>query len=182
MDDKIVMFDSIEAASIKTVTGWVSRDGRFYGDDERAARYGGCTHVVCKYCGGPAVRAWLACDACLAKKNQERFEAMPRVEWDGKAMLYSRARDEFYQDPGDAEDALAEGESLIDLELVICKPTPVSPIDEDGYFADMPDGYEELPDELLAAIKEFNDAVADMNPLSWHPGETALAVVVKDES
>ena len=31
----IIMEDSPEAASIKTVTGWVSRTGRFWGNDER---------------------------------------------------------------------------------------------------------------------------------------------------
>jgi hypothetical protein len=32
--EKIVMMDSDEAASIKTVTGWVARDGLFWGNDE----------------------------------------------------------------------------------------------------------------------------------------------------
>ena len=40
----IIMEDSPEAASIKTVTGWVSRTGRFCGDDERMARFDGSTH------------------------------------------------------------------------------------------------------------------------------------------
>jgi hypothetical protein len=32
--EKIVMMDSDEAASIQTVTGWVDRQGRFWGGDE----------------------------------------------------------------------------------------------------------------------------------------------------
>lgn len=32
MADEIVPFDSPEAASIQTVTGWVSRNGKFYVD------------------------------------------------------------------------------------------------------------------------------------------------------
>ncbi|MDE9687494.1 hypothetical protein R4T22_18735 [Citrobacter portucalensis] len=36
--EKIVMMDSDEAASIQTVTGWVDRQGRFWGGDEHQAR------------------------------------------------------------------------------------------------------------------------------------------------
>ena len=39
--EKIVTYDSAEAASIQTVTGWVSRSGRFWGNDEHMARYDG---------------------------------------------------------------------------------------------------------------------------------------------
>ena len=35
--EKIVPYDSSEAASIQTVTGWVSRSGRFWGNDEHMA-------------------------------------------------------------------------------------------------------------------------------------------------
>lgn len=37
--EKIIPYDSAEAASIQNVTGWVSRSGRFWGNDEQMARY-----------------------------------------------------------------------------------------------------------------------------------------------
>ncbi len=37
-DDPIILPDSPLAARHRTVTGWVSRDGRFFGDDEQTAR------------------------------------------------------------------------------------------------------------------------------------------------
>ena len=43
-EKQIIMEDSPEAASIQTVTGWVSRTGRFWGNDERMARFDGSTH------------------------------------------------------------------------------------------------------------------------------------------
>ncbi|MEB2744543.1 hypothetical protein [Citrobacter portucalensis] len=46
--EKIVMMDSDEAASIQTVTGWVDRQGRFWGKDENQARWCGATHRKCK--------------------------------------------------------------------------------------------------------------------------------------
>ena len=45
---KIVMMDSDKAASIQTVTGWVDRQGRFWGKDEHQARWCGATHRKCK--------------------------------------------------------------------------------------------------------------------------------------
>jgi hypothetical protein len=47
-NEKIVMMDSDEAASIQTVTGWVDRHGRFWGKDEHQARWCGATHRKCK--------------------------------------------------------------------------------------------------------------------------------------
>ena len=116
MTDKIVMRDSPEAAEYRTgLSGWVSRRGLFYGDrpdSEDMARYDGCTHVACKYCSAPAQKSYAACQECRDKKDLERFEALPRADWDGKAMLYSEARDKYYAGPDDAEDELEEGETL----------------------------------------------------------------------
>ena len=41
---QIILPESPEAASVQTVTGWVSRTGRYWGNDERMARYDGSTH------------------------------------------------------------------------------------------------------------------------------------------
>ena len=42
-ETKIVLLEDAEAATLKTVTGWVSRDGLFFGSDERTARWSGAT-------------------------------------------------------------------------------------------------------------------------------------------
>ncbi|KGB00537.1 hypothetical protein DR73_495 [Enterobacteriaceae bacterium ATCC 29904] len=39
--EKVVMMDSPEAASIQTLTGWVDRQGRYWGKDEHQARWCG---------------------------------------------------------------------------------------------------------------------------------------------
>ena len=81
-DMNMIFEYSDEAASIQTVTGWVSRRGHFYGADERAARYDGATHRICKVCDQPyEISAY--CKPCNDKKNQDAFHAMPKKEWDG---------------------------------------------------------------------------------------------------
>ena len=47
-DKKRILYDSPEAASVQTVTGWVSSRGMFCGNDEHMARHHGSTHRVCE--------------------------------------------------------------------------------------------------------------------------------------
>lgn len=176
---EIVMRDSPEAASMRTVTGWVSRHGRFCGDDERMARYDGCTHVPCSKCGAPTEKSRTTCSDCRAQKENDAYEAMPRKEWDGVSMLYSQKNDRYYQDLSAAEDDLDEGETLANLQLVICEPNYGQRIDAD-YFCDETDEDGELPDSLYEAMDVFNSAIREAGVLSWSPGKFALDVVAHD--
>lgn len=69
--EKVVMSDSTEAAQLVTITGWVSRTGIFYGNDERIARYAGCTHRPCETedCGKPTEKTYIYCDDCRHKRD-----------------------------------------------------------------------------------------------------------------
>ena len=103
----------------------------------------------------------------------DRYQAMPRAEWDGKAMLYSEATDRYYYDPEYAEADLDDGQTLADLRLVICRPNYVRRLDPDDYADELADDDGDLPNVLLEAIDAFNVAVAG-TVLSWSPGNTAL--------
>src|SRR5574337_649774 len=124
MSDQIVMRDSDEAAQPVTIQAWKARDGHIY-FDESTARYAGSTHCLCNTCGAPTPKTYLKCDACREKADLAKYEAMPRAEWDGEAMLYSEARDQYYSTPDDAADELEEDQTLADLRLVICEPNYV---------------------------------------------------------
>lgn len=73
MDNKVIMRDSPEAASLQTVSGWVSRHGRFFGSDESIARYDGCTHVACSRCGAATEKRWTACTECRSQNSNPRW-------------------------------------------------------------------------------------------------------------
>lgn len=172
------MFDSPEAAHKTTVEGWVSRNGFFFGDDERTARYEGCTHRTCEDCGAAIRKGSLVCGDCAEKRDAKRYAAMPRKPWDLKAMVYSDTLDKYYPDPEQAEDNLEEGQTLEDLRLIICEPNYARRI-EDDYFCDEAAEDGELPDELQEAIEAFNAAVIKAPPLSWSPGKYALEGAVR---
>lgn len=178
MSEQIVMRDSPEAAQYRTdLKGWVSRDGFYFGDGstgEQTARYAGCTHVPCKRCGTPTPKLYTQCQGCRDLSYIAKYEAMPRAEWDGKALLYSEARDQYYSTPDDAAEDLEEGQTLADLRLVICTPNYVRQLEPDYCYDDLPeDG--DVPDEVAEAMEAFNEAVAGI-VLSWSPGKTALAL------
>lgn len=175
MTEQIIFSDSPEAASLRTVTGWVSRNGIYYGNDEQMARYDGCTHRACNTCGAPTEKPWKECSECRHKMKVEAFKAMPRAPWDGVCMVYSDARDEYYNSPADAAEDLEEGQALEDLRLILCEPVRGRHIDEDHFSDQLPED-SELPDELVRAIVAFNKAVDAAPMLSWAPGKVALDV------
>jgi hypothetical protein len=169
IDEKIVMRDSDEAAQLKTVTGWVSRNGQFYGDDERTARWAGCTHEVCDGCGKVIQRGW--CKGCREKKDVEKWLAAERAEYDGVAMLYSDSSDKYFSDEVEAEEyAEDNGISMDDLRLYICNPVYGRPIDS-GHFCDELPEDGEVPDSIGFAMDALNKAIKDAGPLSWYPGK-----------
>lgn len=179
--DKIILPDSPEAATYETgIQGWVSRDRKFYGDGKTAeeiARWAGCTHVPCGQCGTPTPKGRTRCDTCRRQAEIERYEAMPRAEWDGKAMLFSDANNQYYADLEEAEDSLGDGDTLADLRLVICQPVGVRRLDISDVLDGLGPDDAEIPMDVAAAIEEavdtYNAAVAGF-VLSWEPGKTAL--------
>ncbi|OQA34014.1 MAG: hypothetical protein BWY57_00811 [Betaproteobacteria bacterium ADurb.Bin341] len=176
-ENKVIHYDSSEAASIKTVTGWVSSCGRFWGDDEHMARYDGCTHVSCKKCGTSIpVRGVAICDACRAVIDAEKWAAMPLAEWNGTDPLYSEVIDQYTSDVGQINDYCAEnGISIEDLRLVICTPNFANEIDANEHFCDDLPEDSEVPADLEAAVNALNAVIRSMREsavaLSWSPGK-----------
>lgn len=178
--DEIILIDDDRAAHYGTdISGWVSRDGIFYGDGpsgEQVARYSGCTHIPCSQCGTATPKGYTRCDACRERAEIERYEAMPEEDWDGRAMLYSQLTDRFYDGIDEAEydaDEMEGQPSLSDMRLVICRPVYAHPLETDYFAVDMMDEAASLPAQIEEAMDAFNAAIAGVI-LSWEPGRTRL--------
>jgi len=177
MDNEIIMFNSDAAAQYRTgLSGWVSRDGIFYGNDERAARYSGCTHVACSDCGKPTTKGWLVCDSCKEIREKAKYQSMPKEVWDEKGMLYSQSADKYFSDWGEVEEYCEEEDIKIgNLMLIICKPNYLPLLDLDyGYDELAEDG--ELPDAIIKAINDFNAVVKATGAVSWLPSNKAAII------
>ncbi|OCA55176.1 hypothetical protein [Photorhabdus namnaonensis] len=181
MSEKIIMYDSEEAASIKIVTGWVASDGSFWGDDEDMARYSGSTHRKCKNNPEhPIVRRNDYCSICREEKNNEEFNAMERKEWDRETPIAIFNTDQYFWDEYDLLEYCNENNiSPKELRLVICEPNYPAEIDGEDYFCDdlPPDG--ELPSELQGAFEILNIAIRNCGPLSWSQGN--ISAIIGDE-
>lgn len=177
MADKIVMYDSPEAASIQTVTGWVSRTGLFCGKDEHMARYHGATHRQCDNPNHPPYELRGYCLACSDERSAARFGAMPKVEWDGKTPLALHDTDCYFFDEEELRDYLLDNDiALEDARLVICKPNMASEIEPDEHYSDDLPEDGEVGAELRAAFDALNEAIRREKPMSWSPGKTAAVL------
>ena len=183
MSDEIVMYDSPEAAQKKTVTGWVSRHGRFWGDDQHGARWDGCTHLTCK-CGNDMSKSWTACEACREKSSHERFAALPRVEWDGKTPLNIYGTDTYFFDGDDLRDHCEEFDvHPWEMEIVLCEPVEPYTLYADEFLEDcLPEDMDDiLPDSVHEAAKAFNEAVKEAGPFCWRPIDKVVSFSVDKE-
>ena len=173
----IILYDSQEAAErVNGISGWIDRHGRFFGENEHAARYSGCTHIKCKECAEPTpVRGYAICDSCRTKKDVERYYAMPRVKWDGETPVYSDACDVYFSDEDELRDYLQEHDCTIDsLRLILCKENKYPEIEDDYFSEVLPDDIDDLPEELQTALDELNKVIRWLPAASWSPGKYAV--------
>lgn len=180
--DKVVLYDSPEAASFVTVTGWMSRNGIFYGDDERTARWYGCTHIPCEQCKEPTRKGYSICDKCRGVEERERYEKLERRPWtEGPVAIY---RDDhyFWDDDDILEYCEEEGINPDRLMLVLCKPCDLPVLDANDFLKDVLPEDQYCEDKgILEAAAAFNEAVKKATSIFWYPDKYA-AVWRKDTS
>lgn len=181
--EKIIRYESDEAARKVTVTGWVSSNKRYYGSDEQTARYDGCTHTICEECGGDCKKLYTICSKCRSKRDKNKYLEMPFKEWDGDTVLYSNTLEIFIHYPEELID-YCDSEEIKpeDQELIICEPEYLHTIDMDDYYCD------ELPEDqclsdclpnIAEAFDKLNKLIIESKkPISWHPGK--FRTTIKD--
>ena len=179
---KIILYTSDEAAAYRTrIKGWVSRTGRYYGEDEHLARYDGCTHRPCEDCGAPTPKSYFRCESCRHKADVARWESLPLVEWDGETPLCEFDGDRYFFSEDDVYDyAEDEGLRVSEMQLVVCEPNRAAELDADYWQDDLPED-EELPPWLEEAVEQLNKVIRAHRhePLSWSAGKQR--VVLPDE-
>lgn len=186
----ILRSDAAAAKHVTDISGWVSRNGRFFGDGphgEEMARYDGCTHVSCDKCGEPTPKGWLRCETCRDKAEVERHAGRKTKPWDGKCMIYSEAADKWFNDLEEIIEYSGEhNASFESLLLVLSEPVYARTIDPtEHYVDDLPsDDPDEsyIPKDILDAFEALNKVIeACKTPLSWQPSVYALDLRFEDE-
>jgi len=172
MEKQMVIFNSDEAAQYRTnLEGWVSRHGRYWGNDERAARYDGCTHRPCEDCGEPTEKGWLVCNVCREKRDKVRYEALSEKIWNEEGLIYSDAVQKYFSSWDEVKEYCDEEEIEVGaLRLLICDEQYL-PLLADDYGCDELADDGELPDAAIEAIEKFNEAIRNVGAVSWYPGK-----------
>ena len=177
-DEPIILFDSPEAASEKTVTGWYDRFDQYFGADERTARWSGCTHVRCTDCGAVIPKSRTKCEDCYGKQRIALFNSFPVEKWDGETPVALFDKDRFFFGES-LLDFLLDSDPAGDSDLRICKCKPgfLGLVTSDNWADDLPeDG--ELPAAVLEAMHALNEAIKAEGPVAWY--EDAIAIDIAD--
>lgn len=172
-EEVMILRDSTEAAQFKTnLSGWVSRNGIFWGADERMARYDGCTHEKCAECGAFHSKHSY-CAPCHKAKTEQEFDALPVEVWDGSPLVLFDTDRYFFGD--DVLDFIADQPAGSVLRIAKCKPHYLSLVSDDNWQDDLPeDG--ELPDAVAQKLEELNAAIKAAGPVSWFEDRIAIDV------
>jgi hypothetical protein len=182
-DEKVVMYDSPEAATRIEMPGWKSRYGIFYPGDnassEHGARWSGCTHMTCE-CGKTYEKGRVRCLFCQAKKDSEEYYALPIAKWDGETPTCDDDRDKYFWDKEQLldemywqlEEAKKRGEEP-EMHVVVCEPHYLHLLDGEEWSDDLADDGE-LSDDVGKAIDAFNAVLKAQGPSCWYPGNERI--------
>jgi hypothetical protein len=180
--ETILPEDERAAKRVDGLSGWVSRQGQWWDQDERMARWSGATHVHCSSCGEPTEKTWTKCATCRATADHEKYARRERRKWNGTDMLYAETVDRWFADEDELRDYLdVEGLALEDLGLVIGEPIYALEIDPKDYYCDDLSEDGEVPGDIEDAFVALNAAIRNCRvPLSWRPGQYAAIVQLRE--
>jgi len=178
-EEKIILADSDEAAKFVTgLSGWVDKNGVFWGQLEEMARYASATHKRCEECKEAIIRrSYRFCVDCSEKNDIERYSKLERKVWDGESYLHSDRDDVYFADYDQLNDYIDEHqiENIDSLRLIICEPEHFRELDEDYWAYDLPEDTE-LPESVLLALEKFNQVLKDAGVVGWTPGKYAAII------
>ena len=183
MNDKPMIFaDSPESATLMTLTGWVSRNGQFFGDNEDLARRAGATHRRCEKHG--PFPSYAYCQQCSDERQEAAFNAMPEVPWDGESPLFEYNTRTFFFDREALADHVADqerpAEYLADMALVIGIPQYPGEVDPVDLYQDLlPEDIDDVPAGLQDAFDALNAIIRKQPPLSWTEGKQRAVVTLE---
>lgn len=172
METKVILYDSPEAAQLKTLTLWVDKDNRPWATEDMA-RYSSHTHKKCD-CGELMSRGWTKCDMCRNTSALERYYKLPVEPWTNQSGVYSDVLDKYFFSPDEIDEYMADNEIDVntELQLVFVDPNHYNQIDDDYWCDIMPeDGDGELPKALADKLFELNELIKTLPPCSYSPGK-----------
>lgn len=168
-----------DAATRKQFDGWACvRCSRFH-YDEHSARYCCHTEGPCRTggCSGRTHRRYMYCDACMKRRDDERWKAMPQVGYAEQVVAVWRD-DTFFFDVDSLLDWLndrtVDTPSAQPPQLVVCQRVKVPYFDLSEWLSDrMELGGEEF--EVGRSVEDqINDLIRAEAPTLWEPTDVRI--------
>lgn len=130
------------------------------------------THKLCGDCGS-TIEKNSYCHSCYESKNKDNYLKKEFKEWDGKTPLIIYNSDEYFFDEDSLLDYIEEAEED-NIQLMICTPNHCPELSEE-YFTEeyLPENFDDLGDfdkSLVQKIKELNEYISTLKPMSWSQG------------
>lgn len=179
MKDKEIILNTDESiVEYKTVTGWVGKDGRFYGEDKQQAIYGNSTHKKCDK-GHIYSKSWISCPDCRNEELPEKYLRLEYQEWDAETPLAIYDTDTYFFDIESIQDYAEENEiDIEDLQLVICVPAYLNQVDESYWEEVLPEDWTvgDVCKDVEQKLKELNEVISKARVSSWWAGKKRTTI------
>ena len=130
------------------------------------------THKLCENCKNP-IKKNSYCNFCQSKKELDFYNRKPFKEWDFVTPLVNYNSDNYFFDQEDLNEFIEEY-GIRNLQLVICSEN-LCPLLSEEYFCEeiLPENFDSLSDfdkGLVQKIKELNDYIKTLKPMSFSEG------------
>lgn len=155
-----------DSAEVVIVPGWACKIcHRHWGKDEHMARYCCSTSQPCE-CGKRKEKAWTHCKDCRDKKDRERWEAKPVIDWDGAFPIGEWDSDKYFFNEDDLRDYLDDCScDIADLRFVTCEPNSGREFVMSEFLQDELCEDQELDEDEINKV--VNDWIEKNAPFSW---------------
>lgn len=173
---QVLTTDDDAAKYLTNIKGWVDINGRYYGNDEKMARWSSATHRPCEGCGVIVDKSWTHCPSCREKRMEERYKKLESKPFDDFPVAIYNG-DEYFFDADHLSDYCYDAEiDAKDLMLVHCRPQYLSQIDSDYWSDELPEDEYDLPYEVALALEELNKAIRNVKqPSCWFQTNIAIS-------
>ena len=184
VDTKIVMFDQPDLVEYRTdLEGWTGPDKLYHGkgeEGERRARYANSTHKRCE-CGEPIEKFQSRCSVCRKVQDEEKFNTLPIVEWDGVSWLYDDTESRYFEDvDGIIEHYEHEDIDIEDAQILVCKQElGISYVNLDDLNSDSgteDEGVMTFYPEIKKKVDELNKMIENTKPRMWYPTNNRIDI------
>lgn len=168
---------SEDSAEQRTVTGWACKHcGRFWGSEERMARYCCATDFPCE-CGGRRPKHYIRCDDCQRRQEAAKWAAKPEIKWNGEFPIGLWDSDRYFFDADELFGYLDEfdgEESIDDLRLTSCQETIGREFEMSEHLQDCLAEDQELDDEEINRV--VNAWIAEHKPKTYEMTGERLSI------